>query len=75
VVLKERQEKVNTKMLKSTTRHEILFLSLNGGSSLRNFQATFASDFPDRPISAIETIRRIGEKYEHLMEDTFSFVL
>jgi hypothetical protein len=31
-----------------------------GGSSLRNFQATFASGFPDRPISAIETIRRIG---------------
>jgi hypothetical protein len=31
-----------------------------GGSSLRNFQATFASGFPDRPILAIETIRRIG---------------
>jgi hypothetical protein len=46
-----------------------------GGSSLRNFQATFASGFPDRPISAIETIRRIGEKFEQLMEDTFSFVL
>jgi hypothetical protein len=35
----------------------------------------FASGFPDRPISAIETIRRIGEKFEKLMEDTFSFVL
>jgi hypothetical protein len=46
-----------------------------GGSSLRNFQALFASDFPDRPISAIRIIRRIGEKLEHLMEDTFSFVL
>jgi hypothetical protein len=46
-----------------------------GGSSLRNFQATFASGFPDRPISATETIRRIGEKCEHLIEDTVSFVL
>jgi hypothetical protein len=31
--------------------------------------------FPDRPISAVETIRRIGEKFEHLMDDTLSFVL
>jgi hypothetical protein len=71
---KKGKKRVNTKILKSTTRHEIVFLSLNG-SSLRNFKATIASGFSDRPISAVETIRRIGEKFEHLMEDTLSFVL
>jgi hypothetical protein len=40
---------------------------------LSNFQATFASGFPDRSIPATET--RIVEKLEHLMEDTFSFIL
>jgi hypothetical protein len=42
---------------------------------LSNFQATFASGFPDRSIPATETIGRIVEKFEHLMEDTFSFIL
>jgi hypothetical protein len=46
-----------------------------GGSSLRKFEATFASGFADRPIPAIETIRRIVEKFEHLMKDTFLFIL
>jgi hypothetical protein len=46
-----------------------------GGSFLSNFQAIFASGFPDRSISATETIGRIVEKFEHLMEDTFSFIL
>jgi hypothetical protein len=55
------------------------FLSLDGisyrGFSLRNFQATFTSGFPEGPIPAIETIRRIIQKFEHLMKDTFLVVL
>jgi hypothetical protein len=46
-----------------------------GGYFLSNFQATFASGFPDRSIPATETIGRILEKFERLMEDTFSFIL
>jgi hypothetical protein len=42
---------------------------------LSNFQATFAAGFPDRSIPATETIGRIVEKFEHLIEDIFSFIL
>jgi hypothetical protein len=38
---------------------------------LSNFQATFASGFPDRSIPATETTGRIVEKFEHLRKIPF----